>query len=85
MQNQICYFEIGCWDRAKAGEFYSKMFGWTLEADPNATRLRTGGDIGGHLTSLGQEPYNYTIFDIMVDDVAAALEKATAFYAEAKK
>jgi predicted enzyme related to lactoylglutathione lyase len=76
MTNQICHFEIGCRDRVKSADFYSKMFDWTLQADPNATYVRTGGDVGGHLTSLGHEPNNYTIFYVMVDDVAGALAKA---------
>ena len=76
MPNQICHFEIGCRDRAKSGEFYSKMFEWTIQADPHGTAVRTGGDIGGHINSLGHEPHNYTIFYVMVDDVAAALATA---------
>ena len=78
MRNQICHFEIGCRDREKTAGFYSKMFEWTLQVDPHATALRTGGDIGGHITALGHEPYNYTIFYVMVDDVTAALEKAVS-------
>jgi predicted enzyme related to lactoylglutathione lyase len=74
--NQICHFEIGCRDREKAADFYSKMFDWTLNADPVATRVKTGGDIGGHINALGHEPHNYTLFYVMVDDVAAALAKA---------
>ena len=76
MANHICHFEIGCRDRAKAATFYSKMFDWTVQADPNATMIRTGGDVGGHLNSLGHEPHNCTIFYVMVDDVAHSLAKA---------
>jgi len=78
MTNQICHFEIGCRDRTKAADFYSKMFAWTLQTDEHATYLRTGGDVGGHLTSLGHEPHNYTIFYVMVDDVGQALTKAVS-------
>jgi len=76
MTNQICHFEIGCRDRTKTGEFYSQMFDWKLQVDPDATRLRTGGNVGGHINALGHEPHNYTIFYVMVEDVAAALDKA---------
>jgi hypothetical protein len=76
MPNNICHFEIGCRDRARTGEFYSKMFDWTLTSEPATTRIRTGGDVGGHINSLGHEPHNYTIFYVMVDDVGAALAKA---------
>jgi len=38
--------------------------------------IRTGDDVSGHLNSLGHEPHNYTIFYIMVEDVAASITKA---------
>ncbi len=76
MGNQICHFEIGCRDRGKTTDFYSKMFDWKMEDEPGSTRIRTGGDIGGHIQALGHEPHNYTAFYVMVDDVAAALAKA---------
>ena len=78
MPNHICHFEIGCRDRAKAAEFYSKMFEWKVQDDPHATSVRTGGDVGGHINSLGHEPHVYTIFYVMVDDVATALMKAVS-------
>ena len=78
MTNQICHFEIGCRDRAKTAAFYSKMFDWTMKAEPTGTAIRTGGDVGGHVNSLGHEPHTYTIFYIMVDDVASALAKAAS-------
>jgi predicted enzyme related to lactoylglutathione lyase len=78
MPNHICHFEIGCRDRAKASEFYSKMFEWTIQDDAAGTAIRTGGDVGGHINALGHEPHNYTIFYVMVDDVAAALAKAAS-------
>jgi len=76
MANQICHFEIGCRDSEKTAEFYSKMFEWTMKSDARGTHIRTGGDIGGHINSLGHEPHNYTAFYVMVDDVAEALAKA---------
>jgi len=76
MPNPICHFEIGCRDRAKTSEFYSQMFDWTIREDPHGTVIKTGGDVGGHINSLGHEPHNYTLFYVMVDDVAAALQKA---------
>lgn len=78
MPNQICHFEIGCRNRDSTAEFYAKMFEWTLQPDPHATMVRTGGDVGGHITSLGHEPHTYTIFYIMVDDVTTALDKAVS-------
>jgi uncharacterized protein len=76
MINHICHFEIGCRDKAAATEFYSKMFAWKMEPNPDAMMIRTGGDVGGHINALGHEPHTYTIFYVMVEDVAAALDKA---------
>jgi predicted enzyme related to lactoylglutathione lyase len=78
MANQICHVEIGCRDREKTADFYSQMFEWTLNPDANGIAIKTGGDIGGHITALGHEPHNYTAFYVMVDDVSAALEKAVS-------
>ncbi len=79
MANPICHFEIGVRDKEKAGKFYSSLFDWKTESAPDgsgALMLRTGTDVGGHVNALGHEPHNYTIFYIMVDDVAATIKKA---------
>ena len=43
-----------------------------------ATMINTGSSSGiqGHITALGHEPFNYTIFYVQVDDVQAYLDKA---------
>ncbi|HMK30114.1 MAG TPA: VOC family protein [Terriglobales bacterium] len=76
MANKICHIEIGCRDRGRAARFYSQVFDWKIEEKGDQTMLRTGDEVGGHLNSLGHEPHQYTIFYVMVDDVAAALSKA---------
>ena len=78
MINKICYFEIGTRDRAKSAEFYSKLFNWTFDAGSASTQIQTGDAVNGHLNSLGHEPHTYTLFYVMVDDVASALAKAVA-------
>jgi predicted enzyme related to lactoylglutathione lyase len=78
MPHSICHFEIGCRDRAKTKEFFNKMFDWKMEDAGPATFIQTGNDVGGHITTLGHEPHNYTIFYVKVDDVKAYLEKAGA-------
>src|SRR5437588_8316160 len=79
MPNQICHFEIGCRNPAKAKEFYSQLFDWRFEPAPSGVEMiRTGADVGGHINALGHEPHTYTIFYVMVDDVAAALAKAVS-------
>ncbi len=78
MPNPICHFEIGCRDQAKTKEFFSQLFDWKMEEVGPANMIRTGADVGGHITALGHEPHNYTIFYVKVDDVKTYLEKATS-------
>jgi len=44
-----------------------------------ASNIQTGSPqgIAGHITSLGHEPEHYTMFYVDVEDVKAALDKAT--------
>ena len=74
----VVHFEIGCRDRARTGDFYSKLFGWQATAAGPATNIQTGSPQGiqGHLTALGHEPEHYTIFYVDVEDVQAALDHA---------
>jgi predicted enzyme related to lactoylglutathione lyase len=78
MGRPVVHFEIGCRDRSKTGDFYSKLFGWQITAAGPASNIQTGSPqgIGGHITSLGHEPEHYTIFYVDVEDVRAALDKA---------
>jgi len=75
----VVHFEIGCRDRAKTGDFYSKLFGWQITAAGPASNIQTGSaqGISGHITSLGHEPEHYTMFYVDVEDVQTALDKAT--------
>ena len=78
MGRPVVHFEIGCRDRAKTGDFYSKLFGWQITAAGPASNIQTGSPQGidGHITSLGHEPEHYTIFYVDVEDVRVALDKA---------
>ena len=77
MPNPVIHFEIGCRD-LRAAEFYTSMFGWTTQPYGPAAMIDTGSKDGiqGHITALGHEPFHYTIFYVMVDDVPAAIAKA---------
>ncbi|WP_321476275.1 VOC family protein [uncultured Paludibaculum sp.] len=79
MGRPVVHFEIGCRDQAKTSEFFSKLFGWQIQAAGPAYNIDTGSGqgIAGHITSLGHEPLNYTMFYVDVEDVQAALDKAT--------
>ena len=78
MGRPVVHFEIGCRDKAATGKFYGELFDWTTQDMGPALMIATGSDQGitGHITSLGHEPHNYTLFYVEVDDVAAALKKA---------
>jgi predicted enzyme related to lactoylglutathione lyase len=79
MGRPVVHFEIGCRDRAKTGDFYAKLFGWNITEVGPASNIQTGSPqgISGHITALGHEPQHYTMFYVDVEDVQAALDKAT--------
>jgi predicted enzyme related to lactoylglutathione lyase len=76
----VVHFEIGCRDKARAAEFFSKLFDWNMQEAGPATMIDTGAGSGinGHITSLGHEPHNYVTFYAEVEDVQAYLDKAIA-------
>jgi predicted enzyme related to lactoylglutathione lyase len=79
MGRPVVHFDIGCRDSEKTQEFYKKMFDWKIEMfGPAAMIAAEGNGIAGHITSLGHEPYHYTIFYVDVEDVAASLKQAEA-------
>ena len=78
MGRPVVHFEIGCRDKDKTSEFFSKLFGWQIQTAGPAANIDTasGQGIAGHITSLGHEPQNYTMFYVDVEDVQASLNKA---------
>ena len=79
MANPVVHFEIGCRDRVAASGFYGTALARITRADIEAgpaTMIRTGGDVGGHFTALGHEPHNFVTVYVLVNDVAAYLDKA---------
>ena len=75
MGQPVVHFEIGCRDKGKTGAFFSKLFGWSISEMGPASMIDTGVKTGiqGHITSLGHEPHDYTIFYVQVDDIPAYL------------
>jgi len=78
MGHPIVHFEIGCRDRARTGDFYSRLFDWNLQHAEAADFIDTKNGIGGHITAPGHEPHNYVTVYIAMDDVQAYLDKAVA-------
>jgi uncharacterized protein len=76
----VVHFEIGCRDSAKTAEFVCQLFDWKTEASGPAVMINTGSSEGiqGHITALGQEPYNYVTFYAQVDNLEAYLDKASS-------
>jgi uncharacterized protein len=78
MANPVVHFEIGCKDLGATSQFYAAMFGWSAQPMGPAAMIQTGSSQGiqGHMTALGHEPFKYTIFYVLVDDIEASLAKA---------
>ena len=78
MGQPVVHFEIGCRDIGKTADFFSRLFGWQMQAMGPSTMINTGAGSGrqGHISSLGHEPHNYTTFYVQVDDVQGYLDKA---------
>ncbi len=78
MSHPVVHFEFGCRDQVKTVMFLTDLFGWKMQPAGPATMIDTGADAGinGHITSLGHEPHQYTIFYVQVEDVQAYLDKA---------
>ena len=78
MGNPIIHFEIGCKDNEKTQQFYTELFGWTIEQMGPAGMISTGSEQGitGHITALGHEPHNYVTVYAEVDDIPKYLTKA---------
>jgi uncharacterized protein len=77
MARPVVHFEIGCKDSQKTSKFYSELFDWNITpAGPAAMIAPENNGISGHITTLGHEPFHYTMFYVEVEDVAESLTKA---------
>jgi uncharacterized protein len=78
MGQPVVHFEIGCRDKEKTEEFFSKLFDWKIERMGPGCMISTGSEAGinGHITSLGHEPHNYVTVYVQVDDLQTYLDKA---------
>jgi uncharacterized protein len=80
MPNPVVHFEIGSRNSESAAQFYAALFGWQGTPMGPATLIDTGTKEGvqGHFTTLGHEPFHYTIFYVQVDDIDACLAKSVS-------
>jgi hypothetical protein len=81
LAGSIGWFEVGTPDPAGAQEFYGGLFGWVFAQDDTGIpyhQARTGEGHpikGGIADTEGQYP-SYAVFCVVVEDVAATLERA---------
>jgi predicted enzyme related to lactoylglutathione lyase len=78
MGKPVVHFEIGCRDLPQAVDFYSQLFDWNITGEAPAAMIDTrsaGRGATGHISSLGHEPHQYTIFYVEVESLGDSLKK----------
>jgi uncharacterized protein len=80
--NTMCWCELKTWDAAKAGKFYTGLFGWTLKtSDPSYHEIMRGGTPIGGIFPLAPEmkgvPAHWGIY-FQVENCDGAVEKAAS-------
>ncbi|PYI64587.1 bleomycin resistance protein [Arthrobacter livingstonensis] len=79
MSNEVDYFEIGSPDPEASKAFYSGLFGWEVGPPSSPAQYSmVNTDEGGLWDTSGMGGANWAIFYVHVDDVPAAIDKATA-------
>jgi len=79
MANPFVHVELMTTDVAKAKEFYTNLFDWKLEEIPGMdyTLIKVGeGTGGGMMKTVQPDSPSYWMAYVLVDDAAAATEKA---------
>jgi hypothetical protein len=91
MANPFVHVELATDDVAKAKDFYSKLFQWNLEDVPmgegsSYTMIKPGEGTGGGMMKnpMPGAPSAWLAY-VLVDDVAAATEKARSLGAKVMK
>jgi predicted enzyme related to lactoylglutathione lyase len=90
--NSFIWNELGTRDTQKAGEFYSKVFGWTQEGFPGSpveyTVFKNGDRGAGGMyritAEMGPVPPHWLVY-FAVDDCDAKVQKATGLGARVMK
>ncbi|MFI5085018.1 MAG: VOC family protein [Actinomycetales bacterium] len=77
MPNTVDYFEIGSPDPDGSQGFYAGLFGWEVGPPSAASYSMVNGDQGGLWDTSAMGGADWAIFYVHVDDVQAAIAKAT--------
>jgi predicted enzyme related to lactoylglutathione lyase len=77
--NTVTWFEVHTPDTARAEGFYGPLFGWKFEHDESGYVVINQGDgaaVGGGIAPIRPGGAPMAVFDVQVDDVAAACKRA---------
>jgi uncharacterized protein len=78
MANTVNYFEIGSPDPQASRAFYGGLFDWDIGEPSMASGYSSvEGSAGGLWDSTATGGANWAIFYVQVDDIRAAIERAT--------
>ncbi|MCB9689277.1 MAG: VOC family protein [Alphaproteobacteria bacterium] len=79
MNGHVSWFEVMGSDADRLVAFYAELFGWKLVRMPDMEYHTTAPDWTGVPGGVGKAPEGpgWTTFYVQVDDVAAAIERAT--------
>ena len=81
MPNPIVHWELNADDPGKAQEFFSKLFGWNVDANNpmnyGIVNTNTENGINGGIHHSDEAPKGVTIY-VEVDDLQAYLDKAVS-------
>jgi predicted enzyme related to lactoylglutathione lyase len=82
MGNGVVHFEIMSKDGKRMHEFYSALFGWTIDANNpmNYGVIQPGGEraIGGGIGQVTENMLPYTTFYVAVDNPQQYLDKVVS-------
>jgi uncharacterized protein len=78
MSNVVNYFEIGTPDAAATTTFYGDLFGWKIDGASEGGYRMVDVDKGGVWDSSDTGGGSWAIFYVQVDDVRAAIDRATS-------
>jgi len=78
MAHPVINFEIGGRDETRLSDFYSRLFGWDIQAAGPGYRLvpPQDGGIGGGLMKVRDAMQPYVTFYVQVEDLQASLDRA---------
>ena len=84
-KHPIAHIEFSAQDREAAGKFYSDLFGWKVEQNPemNYAMFESSEGFGGGLNPVTDEyPAGTVVVYVGTDDIEASLAKAESLGAK---